>query len=172
MAFDVDSFQQLMGQAGDAFNQLDAAQASLTNQKYRDLFDNLISKGREAIEQAEATAPAVFESFKTRRAAVEAKANQLRDEAPEREKKRQELVEQVKQAVAKREEDKQKMKAKPPKVDLAKVKMPNGWGEQLKDELLSKFGHLPASHPAAHRDAAIWDDWNWGGDMPGGKGPA
>lgn len=169
MSLDVASFQNLMGQVDNFVAQASEMQAKLVNQKHRELFDNLFAKIREARQEAETAVPNAINALNQKKEEVKQQLQQLREEIPKRKKERQELAKKARQVAAKREEDKKKLKAKPPKVNLAKVKMPQGWGDQLKDELLSKFGNLPAAPPSAPRDAAIWDDWHWGGDMPGGK---
>lgn len=169
MSLDIDNFQDLMGQVDNFVAQASAMQASLANQKHRELFDTLFSKIREARAEAETAVPAAINALNQRKEEVKAQLKQLEEEIPKRKKERQDLAKKAKEVAARREEDKKKLKAKPPKVNLAKVKMPQGWGDQLKDELLNKFGNLPVAPSSAPRDAAIWDDWHWGGEAPGGK---
>lgn len=170
MSLDLGDFQNLMGDVDNYIGQIADAQSRLVNQQHRDMFENLLSKMREARQEAEVAVPKAINGLKERQERVKAKLKKLRDEAPQRKARRDALLKKAKEVNARREADKKKILAKPVKPKLAKVKMPKGWGDQLKDELLNKFGKLPAAPMSAPRDAAIWDDWQWNGDKPLGEG--
>lgn len=170
MSLDFGDFNNLMGHVDNFVNQISDVQSRMINTQHREMFENLISKIREARQEAEVAVPAAIKGLQEKRERVVAKLKKLNDEAPQRKARRDALVAKAKEVNAKREEEKKKLRAKPVKAKLSKVKMPPGWGDHLKDELLNKFGKLPAAPLSAPRDAAIWDDWQWNGDKPIGEG--
>ncbi|UUO06642.1 hypothetical protein M4951_25275 [Blastopirellula sp. J2-11] len=166
-----DQFASALSQMDTFLVKANAINSSLINSKQREIFGQALAMAKKARVEMETAVPAALQAIEQTKQKATNDLASLRAGVPALKQKQQEMKQTAQQASAKMKEAKAKMKKAPVKASMKGIKMPPAWGDQLKDELLNKFGNLPSAPTAAPRDAAIWDDWQWGaGEKPMGEG--
>ncbi|MFI4874778.1 MAG: hypothetical protein ACIALR_05555 [Blastopirellula sp. JB062] len=159
-----DQFAGALSQMDTFLAKATAVSNTLVNPKQRELYSQALQLARKARLEMETAVPAALQSIAQTKEKASSDLTRLRSGVERLKQRQQEAKKVAQQAAAKMKAAQAEMKKAPVKASLKAIKMPPAWGDQLKDELLGKFGNLPSAPKAAPRDAAIWDDWQWNND--------
>ncbi|EAQ82355.1 hypothetical protein [Blastopirellula marina] len=167
----LDQFPAALDKMDGFLSQATAINNTLTDAKQRELYGQALALAKKARLEMETAVPAAAKAIEETKQNAIAGMTKSRAGLPALKQRSQELKQTATTAAAKVKQMQANMKKLPAKPSVKGIKMPPAWGDQLKDELLNKFGNLPSAPVSAPRDAAIWADWQWNSDRnPMGEG--